>query len=199
MAGYSWGNGMSNNAVLAYEFGMMPLSKWTKQKIIARVSECMDDEDIHVSLEALKKKKKKELLELLIPYEWHHTSSHFNKTYFCDIDIDLLKNLNSDASNLICAEVETKSIPVPVVVTVANWGGSKRHPTRLKDTKHCGIKFKKYVYTRKQKFLVTAGRMQNIEEFQTIDALIAANPEFQNEKSFLEVEYNKKILHQSLK
>ena len=195
MAGYSWKEGMSNNAVAAYAIGKMPLSKWTKQKIIARVSEYMaayDDENIHVSLEALKKKKKSELLKLLTADEWHHTSSHFNKTYFYDVDIDRLKELDSDASDLTSVEDRTKPIPVPVVITVANWGGSKRHPVRLDNSKHCGIKFKNYVYTKQQKFLTTARRMLDIKEFSSIDALITANAQYQDEQSFLEDEYNKR-------
>ena len=69
------GYAMSNNARDAYERGEMPLSRWTKQKVINQIAQDNGVSPEDVSLE--------------FPYEhylekagWHHTSSKYNKTYF---------------------------------------------------------------------------------------------------------------------
>mgnify|MGYP004528932995 CR=1 FL=1 len=69
------GYSMSNNARDAYERGEMPLSRWTKQKVINQIAQDNGVSPEDVSLE--------------FPYEhylekagWHHTSSKYNKTYF---------------------------------------------------------------------------------------------------------------------
>jgi hypothetical protein len=61
MAGY-FGYSMSNNAVDAYNNGRMPASVLAKK--------------IRVSTAAVK--------SILSPCEWHHTSSHYNRTDFYD-------------------------------------------------------------------------------------------------------------------
>lgn len=69
------GYAMSNNARDAHERGEMPLSRWTKQKVINQIAQDNGVSPEDVSLE--------------FPYEhylekagWHHTSSKYNKTYF---------------------------------------------------------------------------------------------------------------------
>lgn len=72
--GYDWYNGMSNRAVRAYSEGKLPVSK--------------------ITLAALRtagwKGTKKEALSYIKTgewksCEWHHTSKHFNRTYFYDL------------------------------------------------------------------------------------------------------------------
>lgn len=72
MAGYS-GWSMSNNAIQAYENGLMPLSKITKD-VLTGVG-------ITESVAFIRWLCKKEHLQ---PSEWHHTSSKFNATDFFD-------------------------------------------------------------------------------------------------------------------
>lgn len=59
MAGYNWAAGMSNNAVEAYENGLVPASK-----IRGVPASLVDD--------------------FCRPREWHHSSSFYNKTKFYD-------------------------------------------------------------------------------------------------------------------
>lgn len=196
MAGYSWKRGMSNNAVAAYQEGMMPLSKWNKTKILERILFIINnnpDIEFKVSLDKLKRKRKDELFNLLIPIEWHHTSSHFNKTEFYDINIEYLKNLDNDASELNIKYTKEVEKPYPVIIKVMNWGGTKKHPTRLKDSTHCGILYKSFVYSPEQKFLANANRVIEIEEYETIESLLEKNPKFKDKESFLKEELNKRL------
>lgn len=79
MSGYSWKNGMSNNAVNAYESGLKPLSKITRE----------DLEHAGVD-EALGYKCSMKFAKYLVKTdfwcgsEWHHTSKMYNKTEFYD-------------------------------------------------------------------------------------------------------------------
>jgi len=80
MAGYK-GWSMSNNAVSAYNEGMMPLSKWTKKAII---NEAADEGFTSDHLKLMEKMTLKQLRDdcLEDSGEWHHTSMLFNKTEF---------------------------------------------------------------------------------------------------------------------
>jgi len=83
MAGYSWDNGKSNNAIMAEESGKFPKSNIT--------ASLLKDFDIPLTVKDVKK-----LIELNIfkSREWHHTSSKFNETYF--YDLNELKNMCED-------------------------------------------------------------------------------------------------------
>ena len=87
-----FGYSMSNNAVDAYDSGKMPLSKWSKDKILAAIKWWYD------------KGEAEEIIPILMKYplgflryaalestEWHHTSSHYNKTDFYEFN-DLMIN-----------------------------------------------------------------------------------------------------------
>ncbi len=60
MAGYSWENGMSNNAVAAYENGLAPAGVWAKRLGLTV----------------------REITEHVQPTEWHHASKFFRKVNF---------------------------------------------------------------------------------------------------------------------
>lgn len=82
MAGYDWFNGMSNNAVQAYDNGLKPLSKFTKQDLIDAGYKG-----------TLKKAKQLAKDEKWLPSEWHHSSKYFNRVYFYDLHDLLLIDL----------------------------------------------------------------------------------------------------------
>lgn len=80
MAGYDWKNGMSNNAVDAYENGEKPLSKWNKTEILNAISELGWNADLFKGF------KVSDLKEVLLEESsWHHTSKFFNETSFYQI------------------------------------------------------------------------------------------------------------------
>lgn len=84
--GYS-GNSMSNRAVSAYSNGEMPLSKWTKSKILAGVSAYFVGKTGKMLVEKLKKMTLRELAEkFLTKTSWHHTSKFANPTNFYSVD-----------------------------------------------------------------------------------------------------------------
>lgn len=89
-AGY-YGYSMSNNAVDAYDAGMMPKSKWTKEAILdgikAEYEKYIPDEVYAVISKLPLGYLRNKFLERK---EWHHTSSWYNKTDFYGIDSDFL-------------------------------------------------------------------------------------------------------------
>ena len=87
MAGYDWKNGMSNNAVDAYENGEKPISKWTKSVILEEI------ENMGWNAENFRKYKVSELRRnLLEKSSWHHTSKFFNQTVFYALEEDLTED-----------------------------------------------------------------------------------------------------------
>lgn len=94
MAGY-YGYSMSNNAKQCYDNGIMPKSKWTKEKIIEQISSFYDEEVTKLfsffinSILSISSTK-----EIFLKYDsWHHTSKFYNCTEFYRIDIyPLFKN-----------------------------------------------------------------------------------------------------------
>lgn len=84
--GYNWQAGMSNNAVSAYENGEMPLSKWTKDKLMSAL-EAEATEEVYNILKVLPVSVLKE--EVLEKSSWHHTSKYFNETQFYSIRYDI--------------------------------------------------------------------------------------------------------------
>lgn len=96
--GYS-GYSMSNNAVDSYKRGKKPLSKWSRQDIIDRIK--MYDED---KVEMFKDVPTSVLKTLLSSEEWHHTSNHFNKTDFYDIDVDKIEEMTTDKLKQLVAK-----------------------------------------------------------------------------------------------
>ena len=100
MAGYNWAQGMSNNAVYAYEEGLRPYSKlsaWQKRAVDAGA---------------------------VAPSEWHHTSAKFNRTNFYDLaDFEELNPADFPPAKK-AAPVADRF----VVLVSAVWGGTRKHP-----------------------------------------------------------------------
>lgn len=100
MAGYNWSRGMSNNAVWAYEEGLLPYSKlsaWQKRAVDAGAVRAR---------------------------EWHHTSAKFNRTNFFDVaDFDEL----NPADFPPVKKAATVAVRYFVLVS-AVWGGTRNHP-----------------------------------------------------------------------
>lgn len=92
--GYN-GYSMSVRATEAYELGEMPLSKWTKGKILARLEEKLaespDDRPSDPVLAWLPTLPAKYLkIAGLAITSWHHTSKNFNRTDFYDVDFSAM-------------------------------------------------------------------------------------------------------------
>lgn len=97
MAGYC-GKKMSNNAVKAYENGEMPISKWTKEKVIASIeNEIQDGLVLRCSMARLKKLPLGLLKQLcLCKTSWHHTGSYFRRTDFYSLNISHIEKLTDE-------------------------------------------------------------------------------------------------------
>lgn len=128
-SGYK-GFSMSNRAVEAYENGEMPLSKWTKEKIIREVAEY----DLFTK-EDLKKYTKKVLTEYFLERSsWHHTGKFCNETDFYSINSNNAENGSIDDLEELkeCYKKETKKVEKLEVkkakVKYLEWSGSRSHP-----------------------------------------------------------------------
>lgn len=96
MAGYDWNNGKSNNAVIAENEGKFPISKVKKSTL--------EEYGVSISLVDAKLLAKHGYWKAC---EWHHTSKHFNTTYYYDL-YDL-KSLVEDAEyKEIISKIKTK-------------------------------------------------------------------------------------------
>lgn len=85
------GTSMSENALLAYEEGEKPKSKWTKKAMVTELRECCDANDL-VFDEAVAKMKKDDIFERFFEWKsWHHTSKFANETDFYGVDWGELK------------------------------------------------------------------------------------------------------------
>ena len=132
MAGYK-GWAMSNNAVVAYEYGEKPLSKWTKAAILDAIRK--QEIELKCSKEKLRKLPVEVLKETCLIYSsWHHTSSHYNKTDFYSLDINEIENLTDEKIEKLIAEYKTekraenKPLEEKWKCAFLEWSGSKRHP-----------------------------------------------------------------------
>ena len=101
MAGYNWKEGMSNNAVQAYEDGQMPISKWTKKLILENIRMFYPE-----WYDILSKYTKDDLCRIFLRYEgYHHTSKFFNSTNFysfvCESDDEIIKAIIHKLDKLI--------------------------------------------------------------------------------------------------
>ena len=73
------GISMSNNAVDAYSEGKMPLSKWRKKDILARLKRQHASEDF---MKVAEKTSLPVLKKILLEYtEYHHTSLRYNSNF----------------------------------------------------------------------------------------------------------------------
>lgn len=123
MAGYR-GYSMSNNAVLAYESGERPISKWTKTDILDRLN--VSESKMSV-LKRIPVSRLKDLC--LVRSSWHHTSSHYNRTDFYIVTDDRVKSMSIQDLMRYTAKVE-KPVEKPVERTARylEWSGTRKHP-----------------------------------------------------------------------
>ena len=85
--GYS-GCSMSTRAVIAYESGEMPKSKWTKKAMLDAVEQLCDEEGIDYD-GRLSKLTKAELFDRFFEWKsWHHTGKYATRTDFYGIASD---------------------------------------------------------------------------------------------------------------
>ena len=119
MAGYD-NYSMSNNAVMAYETGEKPKSKWTKKEIIEELRD--QSEYLNVDINELKKLPISTLREIaLVQSSWHHTSSYFNRTAFYIVDASRIEEED--------LKIEKKEITEKRVrAHYLEWSGTRKHP-----------------------------------------------------------------------
>lgn len=133
MSGYH-NYSMSNNAVLAYENGEKPLSKWTKAAIIEALEEGEAPAEF---IEAVKKQPAAAVKTVLLYCSsWHHTSKEYNRTNFYSVE-----DIDSDNADEYLQMIEAQAIeakqstktkaeeqPIRVLVSYVVWEGTRRHP-----------------------------------------------------------------------
>jgi hypothetical protein len=121
MAGYNWTAGMSNNAVEAYDSGLVPASK-IGRGIPAKL-----------------------IREFVRPREWHHASKHFNAVDFFDpeevLTIFGLNPEDPEGANpaavaaLAAHKAAKKEVrPASIITGTArwtDWAGSRNNPKRI--------------------------------------------------------------------
>lgn len=166
MSGYN-GFSMSNNAVDAYHNGEMPLSQWTKKAIIYRYHEVVAENDCEVynlSKVAVKILKEK----LLTCTSWHHTSLHYNRTDFYDVDVDVCDSLTND----IVKEWENTEPEKKKESTIERWEvaylvwyGTRNHPhaTEIIETVDFDTS-KSYVMTKNGRKMIKANGFRFIKK-----------------------------------
>lgn len=127
MAGYRQDYSMSNNAFYAYQDGEMPLSKWTKEAILAAIKAIAIAENIDVDFDGLKKLSKSQLTRCLECTSWHHTSSFYNKTSFYSVNIDRLEDCFKPIEK---PEKSKKFEGKKKLGTICylEWSGTRKHP-----------------------------------------------------------------------
>lgn len=132
-SGYS-GYSMSNRAAEAYNNGEMPLSKWTKQALLAAVEEYAKENEIRFSLPLLKKLTADELRNrFLYRSSWHHTSEYANRTDFYSLDTELLSELTDEDLKKIIEEKapvkkeEPKTRKYRGEIRYIEWSGTRNH------------------------------------------------------------------------
>ena len=96
--GYDWTRGMSNRAVMAYEAGERPLSRWTKDLVKSEV-EKMAGRDVARILMELPLKDLKDAL--LYNSSYHHTGRYFNRTDFYSINEDVASLTEEQARQFV--------------------------------------------------------------------------------------------------
>lgn len=135
MAGYN-GFSMSNNAVIAYESGEKPLSKWRKTDIICAVQKAIKEEELtlNCSMDKLKKVPVKALKRMCLSYSsWHHTSNHYNRTDFYSLDIIGIEKITDEEIEKVIADCKSEKKTEPKEekwkCTFLEWGRYKKAST----------------------------------------------------------------------
>ena len=140
MAGYH-GYSMSNNAVMAYEDGEKPLSKWSKKAIIESI-ENNTDIKLQVSINELNKLNVSELREACLRNSsWHHTSNHYNETQFFEIEVEKVNEITADSISKIISNRKPVEKPqeYEAEAYITEWVGNYRRYRKPVTTKVKGI------------------------------------------------------------
>jgi hypothetical protein len=142
MAGYH-NFSMSNNAVHAYSRGRMPLSKWTKSGILEAAAEYLADMEDPAAETKLALLRRCSLATLkahaLTCTEWHHTSSHYNRTDFFGLNEG---NMDELTAEMVAAWNEPGEKPAATAAPARKlgridylvWGGTRKHPKATEAT-----------------------------------------------------------------
>lgn len=177
------GISMSNNAVDAYSEGKMPLSKWRKKDILARLKRQ------HVSEDFLKVTEKTSLPVLknnLLEYtEYHHTSLRYNITNFYGVIhiktqkqermlMQQMEKAQKDYSKMIA---EKKAAPKALKSPPQYYLVKFRHSKMSADGKHKqvvsgeGVIYGKWCYLKdRSKRLITGARFEIIDHLGKMPA-----------------------------
>lgn len=141
MSGYC-GQSMSNNAIMAYQDGERPISKWTKNELETAVraacEEMLNDgRPQSFSIDVLFGAPVSVVRALCLwCSSWHHTSKFYAVTNFYDIDTDALAKLtDADIAAAIktykCEKLEAKLAKREVETWECQflvWSGTRNHP-----------------------------------------------------------------------
>lgn len=139
------GYSMSVNAYDAYQDGLKPWSKWTKENISEalkeKLKEYFSEKEINILLKYPLKVLKKVCLTSM---EWHHTSKFYNETDFYEVD-ERLQNLTFDEILTLCEKEKEKVKEQTEVVEkwecrFLEWGGTRKHPKATEKTEIGEIK-----------------------------------------------------------
>lgn len=138
MSGYC-GFSKSNNAICAENDNKLPLSRWTKAKII----EVLRENQINANFIDAISKCSLEFLKtsILKCYEWHHTGSYFNCTDYYEVDLidyDEPKQILAEYAQFKQKKVQAKEQKKEqkrefYKCKFLTWSGSRKHP---KATEH---------------------------------------------------------------
>lgn len=125
------GNRMSERAKEAYDQGEMPLSKWTKDVILANLN------DAKIDVTTVRKYSVQTLRDYFLYYSsWHHTGKYFNETVFYGINIpesidferlDQLEKANKE-QRAHSRQTRKGAKPEIALITYGEWVGTRMHP-----------------------------------------------------------------------
>lgn len=163
------GQRMSERAVMAYEDGEKPLSKWTKSDIVELVLEKRND----FEEKELNKYNKESLKAFLTCSSWHHTGSYFNNTDFYSLDedfielskdeiVEVLNNRMSESKKAKEAKKEEKL--QKCFITYVEWEGTRKHPKAV-DREAYGIIKGNWVHTEYGKKSLNGKYVHVVKEF----------------------------------
>ncbi len=149
MAGYK-GYSMSNNAVVAYERGEKPFSKWSKKDILEEIRKNIDLEKYdfkkissrkNIDLEKYDFKKiSSSILKnyFLQKSSWHHTSSYYNCTNFYRINYNRIESFDINRYNKLVDLTSDEKMEnnkdkksdehFIAYIKYTEWEGSRKYP-----------------------------------------------------------------------
>lgn len=138
--GYKTGFSMSDNAVMAYENGEKPLSRWAKKDILEAIEKAVTEGSLTLkcSMETLKKVSVEVLRSVcLYKSSWHHTSNHYNKTDFYSLDLEEISEMTDEKLQTLMKnskdEVKENVTEERWKCAFLEWSGSRNYP---KATEH---------------------------------------------------------------